>query len=58
MNVAREFLDPDVFQTLMREATLAKSRDLVRYQGNKGSGSALGVRAASGGMRQRSEEKA
>lgn len=56
VETCREMLDSDVFATCMREATLRKTRALVRYQGNQSAGSALGVRAAVGGMRQRQGE--
>lgn len=53
LDVAREMLDPDVFTTLMREATMRKNRELIRYQGNTSSGSALGVRSAGQTFRKR-----
>lgn len=57
LDVARELLDPDVFNTLMQEATLRKNRDLVRYQHTPGVGSAIPVVAAVGGMRVRAGER-
>jgi hypothetical protein len=57
LDVARELLDPDVFTTLMREATLRKTRALVRYEGNGASGAALGARGGASGFHLRKEDR-
>jgi len=41
VSVARDMLDPDVFEALFQETTLRANRDLIRYQHRSSAGAAM-----------------